>query len=79
LSDGLKENVVLEEAFVISIERYIDNFPFRTAYKRAQRDLITRLHPIWLSDYIILNWNKFYTIKFNYYEYYNERRNLKQD
>jgi hypothetical protein len=73
LSPKQKDDVVWEEAFVIAIERYINNFPYRTAYKRAQRDLITRLHPIWLSDYIIINWNKFFTTKINYYEHYKTR------
>lgn len=73
-----KDDVVWEEAFVIAIERYVNNFPWRTAYKKSQKDLVTRLHPIWLSDYIIINWNKFFTPKINYYEHYkrtNSREN----
>ena len=73
LTTKQKDDIVWEEAYVIAIERYIKNFPFRTAYKKSQKDLITRLHPVWLADYIIINWNEFFTPKINYYEYYKTR------
>jgi hypothetical protein len=82
LNPKQKDDIIWEEAFVIAIERYIENFPYRTAYKKSQRDLITRLHPIWMSDYIIINWNKFFTTKINYYEQYEEnykRRNSRKN
>jgi hypothetical protein len=70
LSENEKESVCNEEAFVLAIERY-KKLPYRQAYHNAQKDLVTRLHPIWLADYIIENWNKkFWRVKTNYYETY---------
>ncbi len=51
-----KINVAFEEALVIGLERY-RNYPERKAYHFAQRDLVTRLHPMWLADFVIENWN----------------------
>jgi hypothetical protein len=74
ISQVIKDNICWEEAFVISIERYYDKLPFRTAYNKAQQDLITRLHPIWLADYVIENWSQtFWTVKNNYYDIYEAR------
>ena len=75
LNKTLKADVCLEEAYVLAIERYCDRMPYRQAYFHAQQDLVTRLHPVWLADYVIKNWNnKFWTIKNNnYYETYKER------
>jgi hypothetical protein len=66
-----KNDVCLEEAYVISIERFYGKLPFRTAYNKAQQSLVTRLHPIWLADWVILNWKDyFWTPKIDYYEIY---------
>lgn len=68
-----KNNICFEEAYVIAIERFYDKLPFRTAYNKAQQCLVTRLHPIWLADWVILNWKDlFWTPKINYYETYEE-------
>jgi hypothetical protein len=73
---NIKDGICWEEAWVISIERYYGKLPYRTAYNRAQQDLITRLHPIWIADYIIENWSKtFWTAKNNYYDIYETRIN----
>ncbi len=55
-----KEALVLEEAYVIGLERS-SNLDYRSAYLNAQQALITRLHPVWLADYVIENWQTFYT------------------
>ena len=55
-NDCERNEVAFEEAFVIGLERYLD-LPERKAYHIAQRSLVTRLHPLWIADYIILNWN----------------------
>lgn len=54
-----KKELLFEEAFVISLERF-NNQPHRLSYNKAQQNLVTRLHPVWLADFIILNWNKWY-------------------
>lgn len=53
-----KIEVCYEEAFVIAIERFIYKDPFRKSYNLAQQALVTRLHPEWIADYVIENWNK---------------------
>ncbi len=74
LNTNLKKAVCLEEAYVLATERYCDRSPYRQAYHKAQQDLVTRLHPIWLADYVIENWNnEFWITKNNYYEIYKER------
>jgi hypothetical protein len=71
-----KNNICFEEAYVIAIERFYSKLPHRTAYNKAQQALVTRLHPIWLADWIILNWNNFFwTPKIDYYEIYETRIN----
>jgi hypothetical protein len=59
LSDIEKNELIFEEAFVIAIERF-PNSPDRVAYQFAQQALVTRLHPVWLADYVIQNWNEKY-------------------
>ena len=54
-----KKELMFEEAFVISIERFL-NQPDKIAYNKAQQNLVTRLHPIWLADFVIENWSKWY-------------------
>lgn len=69
-----KNNICFEEAYVISIERFYDKLPFRIAYNKAQQSLVTRLHPIWLADWVILNWKDyFWTPKINYYKIYENQ------
>ena len=66
-----KNNICFEEAYVIALERYYTQLPFRTAYNRAQQSLVTRLHPVWIADWIILNWKDyFWTTNTDYYEIY---------
>lgn len=59
LSETDKKELLFEEAFVISLERF-NKQPNKLSYNKAQQNLVTRLHPIWLADFIILNWNKWY-------------------
>jgi hypothetical protein len=78
LPNLIKNDICFEEAYVISIERFYSKLPFRIAYNRAQQALITRLHPIWLADWVILNWKDyFWTSKIDYYEIYETRINRK--
>jgi len=71
LSIGDKNNICFEEAYVIAIERFYNKLPFRTAYNKSQQSLVTRLHPIWLADWVILNWKDyFWTPQIDYYEIY---------
>jgi hypothetical protein len=66
-----KNNISFEEAYVIAIERFYTQLPFRTAYNKSQQSLVTRLHPLWLADWVILNWNNFFwTPQIDYYEIY---------
>jgi hypothetical protein len=64
LTKDEQKEVLYEEAFVISIERF-SNYPDSFAYNKAQQNLVTRLHPIWIADYIIENWNKWYWVPRN--------------
>jgi hypothetical protein len=63
LYQSLPENdrveLLFEEAFVIAIERF-SKLPDMTAYNKAQQLLVTALHPEWLADEVIANWNKHY-------------------
>ncbi len=70
LEDDRKE-VLFEESFVIAIERFSNN-PDKMAYNNAQQALVTRLHPVWLADYVIENWLKWYwrPINSKFYENY---------
>jgi hypothetical protein len=55
-----KDAIVLEEAYVIGLERF-NHTNYRDAYINAQQALVTRLHPIFIADYVIENWHRFYT------------------
>lgn len=71
-----KNNICFEEAYVIALERFYPQLPFRTAYNKAQQALVTRLHPIWLADWVILNWRDyFWTTNTDYYEIYETATN----
>ena len=59
LSEDDKKELLYEESFVIAIERFSNN-PDRLAYNKAQQSLVTRLHPVWLADFVIDNWSKWY-------------------
>jgi len=59
LTQDEKKELMFEEAFVISIERFL-NQPDKIAYNKAQQNLVTRLHPVWLADFVIENWSKWY-------------------
>lgn len=59
LSEKDQKELMYEEAFVISIERFSNN-PDRLAYNKSQQSLVTRLHPVWLADFVIENWSKWY-------------------
>jgi len=69
-----KIDICNEEAYVIACERFVDIYPPGKAYHEAQRSLVTKLHPIFISDFIIQNWSiEFWTTKNNYYEIYKRR------
>jgi hypothetical protein len=76
LSEYERKEILFEEAFVIAIERFW-NSNDRMAYQIAQQSLVTRLHPIWLADEIIKNWNKWYWNPQNskFYNRYKEVKN----
>jgi len=76
LTDLERKEVLFEESFVIAIERF-SNLPDRAAYNKAQNNLVTRLHPVWLSDFIIQNWNNYYwnPTNSNFYKQYKTIKN----
>jgi hypothetical protein len=59
LNEEDKKEVLFEESFVIALERF-SNSPNNLAYNKAQQNLVTRLHPVWLADFVIENWSKWY-------------------
>lgn len=69
-----KIKILTEEAYVLSLERYTGapgNFLLYNEYHKAQMILITRLHPEWLAEEAISNWQHIYKPKYNYtYEFY---------
>lgn len=77
LSEEDKKEVLFEEAFVISLERLQGQFS-KQAYNISQQNLVTRLHPIWIADFIIQNWNKWYWNPTNS-KFYNTYNNLKNN
>ena len=76
MPDVDRTEVLFEEAFVLAIERF-SNLPDMTAYNRAQNLLVTTLHPTWLADEVIKNWNRNYWTpsKSRFYEKYKEIKN----
>lgn len=70
-----QKELLFEESFVIALERF-GNQQARVAYNTAQQSLVTRLHPVWLADYVIQNWNKYYWNPTNS-KFYNNYINLK--
>jgi hypothetical protein len=48
------------------------------AYHIAQQSLVTRLHPVWLADEVIKNWNKWYWNPQNS-NLYNKYKEIKND
>jgi len=76
LTENEKKEALFEESFVIAIER-LSNNPDRLAYNIAQQSLVTRLHPVWLADYVIENWMKWYWRPTNskFYEKYKSIKN----
>ena len=60
LSHEKKISICFEEAFVVALERFSSETPL-TAYNKAQQRLITSMHPLWLADWAIKNWNELYT------------------
>ena len=77
LSENDKKELLFEEAFVIALERLSNNFD-RKAYKISQKTLVTKLHPIWLADIVIKNWNKYYWNP-QISKYYKKYKNIKND
>jgi hypothetical protein len=71
-----RTEVLFEEAFVLAIERF-SHLPDMTAYNRAQNLLVTTLHPVWLADEVIKNWNRSYwtPTKSKFYKKYTEIKN----
>lgn len=78
LTQDERKEVLFEESFVIAIERFCKSND-RMAYQVAQQTLVTRLHPVWLADEIIKNWNKWYWNPQNskFYNKYKKLKNLK--
>lgn len=78
LDDIDRKELLFEEAFVISLERFKKGTE-RVTYQMAQQILVTRLHPIWISDIIIENWNKWYWNPSNskFFEQYLKIKNNK--
>ena len=76
LTDDERKEVLYEEAFVIAMER-LGHLPTRAAYNSAQQNLVTRLHPVWLADFIIEHWNDYYWNATNskFYEQYKTIKN----
>lgn len=76
LSEPERTELMFEEAFVIAIERF-PNSPDRVSYQFAQQALVTRLHPIWMADYVIQNWNEKYWMptKSGFYKKYATIKN----
>jgi hypothetical protein len=68
-----REDAIFEEAYVIAIERF-SHLPDGVAYGAAQQLLVTKLHPEWLADFVIQNWNQCYwtASKSNMYKRYKE-------
>jgi hypothetical protein len=77
LTEDEKREVLFEESFVISIERF-SKANDRMAYHIAQQSLVTRLHPVWLADEVIKNWNKWYWNPQNS-NFYNKYKEIKND
>jgi hypothetical protein len=71
LTEDERKEVLYEEAFVIAMER-LGHLPTRAAYNSAQQSLVTKLHPVWLADFIIEHWNDYYWNATNskFYEQY---------
>jgi hypothetical protein len=76
LTEDERKEVLYEEAFVIAMER-LGHLPTRAAYNTAQQNLVTRLHPVWLADYVIEHWNDYYWNATNskFYEQYKTIKN----
>ena len=82
LSVQEKNDVAAEEAFVIALERYTSKHSASelSSYHMAQRDLVTRLHPLWLADYVIQNWNNtFWTASKTSLSLFNKYKELFKD
>lgn len=67
--------ILLEEAYIIGLERFYD-LDWRTAYWKAQHCLVTRLHPIWLADSVIDNWNILYRAPKEYKEIFDRVKDI---
>lgn len=78
LNAKLKKTVCLEEAYVIALERFFGKLPQQNfAYHKAQRLLTTKLHPLFIADFVIENWCELYRPEINFYDLY-KRRNTDQ-
>lgn len=77
LTEDERKEILFEESFVIAIERFWTAND-RMAYQIAQQSLVTRLHPVWLADEIIKNWNKWYWNPQNS-KFYNQYKKIKND
>lgn len=78
LTEEERKEVLFEESFVLAIERFKNKLDL-VAYNKAQQILITGLHPVWLADYVIQNWNKYYwrPSNSNFFENYLKIKNDK--
>lgn len=73
LEEKYKRAVIIEEAQVLSIERFYEQGLFKNnsyiPYTKMIGALIQRLAPLWMTIYIINNLDYFLKYKENYYEY----------
>lgn len=77
LDKELKNRICTDEAYVIALERFYGKVSMYQAYQNAQRLLITQLHPLFIADHAILNWNSIYKPKDDYYGVYERRHSAK--
>jgi hypothetical protein len=79
LEEKDKLNLCREEIYTIALERYLipeyTNNPL-VAYKRAAKDLVTRMTKNWFPHYIIFNWDKLDKPDLNYLEKFNNNKHL---
>lgn len=71
--------IVMEEAYVIALERYYipNNINLLTSYRRALKDLSVRLSEIWFSKFIIENYYELYKPEINFVNKFKNYKNGK--
>lgn len=69
VSDEIRKNVIIEEAQVLSIERKHPMSRYGS-YVHFLKGLVDRLAPLWMTVYILNNWDYFLNFKQNTNNYY---------